>query len=420
MTNRQTSFRALAAIITLTVVGAACAAYVLVNQRLSVPFTSTYSIHTRLASADGVAPGLGQPVLVSGVRVGVISAARVERGTARVTLEIRRDKLARLYRDARASLSPSTPLKDMQVDLDPGTPAAGAVDDGSDLPIQRTRVPVELDAILSALDADTRDYLTSMIASLGEGLDSQGRGLRGMLTSFGATTKQLRTISSELAQRRRAIAQLVHNVGDVSRAASQDRRLASLVLAGQRTLSAVGRQDAALRASIQALPGSLGEVGTALDATAKLSANLRGAAVALRPSLDRLPQTLRAFTPFAEEAATALRSEIRPVARELQPILRDIGPAVERLDSARPAVRRVAKLLTYTVNELVHNPPGDDEGYLYWLSWFAHIANSSFSTQDAHGSMGRASVLVSCQQLTDLSSLGPILSLATGTASVCP
>ncbi|MCW2983853.1 MAG: hypothetical protein JWR63_1423 [Conexibacter sp.] len=412
--------RPLIAVVGLTLVGLVCAGYVLVKERVSIPFRSTYDVSVQLASADGVAPGLGQPVLVSGVRVGVISAAEVVGGSARVVLQIKRDKLPRIYRDAAATLTPSTPLKDMQIDLDPGTVRAGPAADGWTISSARTQVPVELADLLSALDGDTREYLSTMLASLGDGLTGRGPDLRHALVSFSATTGQLRTVSSELAQRRRAIARLVRDLAAVTRAASQDEELSSLVVAGRRTLAAVAGQDRALGASLRRLPQALRDGQTAVDDIAGLTDEAARTGTALAPVLRGLPDTLKAFTPFAKQATATLRGSLRPLVREVQPVLRDAGPAVAAGLRMLPAVRRTAKILVYTANELAYNPPGDDEGYLFWSSWFAHNANSSFSTQDAHGSLGRASVFVSCQQLTDLASLGTILKLVLGQTSVCP
>ena len=43
------------------------------------------------------------------------------------------------------------------------------------------------------------------------------------------------------------------------------------------------------------------------------------------------------------------------------------------------------RILNYLANELGYNPPGSEEGYLFWLSWFAHNADSLFSVStEAH------------------------------------
>ena len=71
-------------------------------------------------------PGLGEPVLVAGVHVGEIAGTSLANGQGVIHMDIDPAKLPHLYRDATAELVPNTPLKDMQVDIQPGTPLGRA------------------------------------------------------------------------------------------------------------------------------------------------------------------------------------------------------------------------------------------------------------------------------------------------------
>src|SRR4051812_13038720 len=104
----------LIAIGALMVAGLATAGYVLVQQRLSLPYQDRYTVEAAFANSAGVSPGLGQRVTVAGVSVGTILTAKVEDGRAITKLEIDPGKLARkrIHVDARAVLVPNTPLKD--------------------------------------------------------------------------------------------------------------------------------------------------------------------------------------------------------------------------------------------------------------------------------------------------------------------
>src|SRR5262249_22503888 len=88
---------------------------------------------------------------------------KLKNGRAVVTMNIYR-KYAPIYRDATVLLRPRTPLKDMYLALDPGTVRAGALPDGSTLGTSATSPTVDLDQILSALDADTRSYLLLLLS----------------------------------------------------------------------------------------------------------------------------------------------------------------------------------------------------------------------------------------------------------------
>ena len=89
-----------------------------------------------------------------------------------------------------------------------------------------------------------------------------------------------------------------------------------------------------------------------------------------------------------------MRDDLRPLVREAQPLLRELRPPLKRLDARRPSSSGSAKVLNYVANELGYNPPGKEEGYLFWTAWFNHNANSILSVEDAHGVAWRGLVMV--------------------------
>jgi hypothetical protein len=50
-----------------------------------------------------------------------------------------------------------------------------------------------------------------------------------------------------------------------------------------------------------------------------------------------------------------------------------------------PHLSKAFSVLNYVVNELGYNPPGAEEGYLFWTAWFFHNADSILSIEDAQG-----------------------------------
>ena len=71
-------------------------------------------------------------------------------------------------------------------------------------------------------------------------------------------------------------------------------------------------------------------------------------------------------------------------------------PAAESLRTAAPLLERSFGVLGRTVNALAFQDGPDAESYLFYLAWFAHNANSTLSSQDAHGSLFRGYALFSC------------------------
>ena len=69
---------------------------------------------------------------------------------------------------------------------------------------------------------------------------------------------------------------------------------------------------------------------------------------------------------------------------------------------ATPRLVETFKFANAVTNELAYNPPGSEEGFLFWNSWAAHNAATVFGTQDAHGPVRRGLLVVSCDALSVL------------------
>lgn len=399
-------------------IGVAASIYTLVHQRFALPFQHTYTVRARFTAANGVVSGLGQPVNVVGVKVGQVTGTELNNGTALVTMSIDRDKLPRVYADASAVLQPITPLDDMQIELDPGTRQSGSLPAGEPIGVGQTSAPVQLSDLLSTLDGDTRDYLTSLITSIGEGTSERGPDIRRILDTLGPTARDAALISQALAARRDSLARLVHNLALVTHAASQDHRLAAVVSAGDQTLHAVAQQQAPLRSAIRELPGTLTVANSTLNDLRPFAAALGPTVTALSPALQRLPDTLRQLTPFAITATHALRQQIRPFVIAAQPLARQLLPTVTALRSLTPGLSLSFQGLEYLVNELAYNPDSghDNQGFLFWASWFFHNFNSLVSSGDANGGIGRGAPLFTCEGIQSIPFLQPLL----GLAKLCP
>jgi phospholipid/cholesterol/gamma-HCH transport system substrate-binding protein len=425
MNTKRALSTGVAALAALVCAGIAAAAYALLHERAPVPFRDTYEIRADVTAANGIQPGLGQPVRVAGVTVGTVSGLRLLRDDARVTMQIDRDKLAHVYADATVTLHPVTPLMDMQVVLAPGRPPAPPLPEGSTIQATNTSVPVPLGDLLSTLDADTRTFLSSLLSAVHTGVDGRGPDIRRALAALGPAAGQMGRVSRELAQRRRQLARLVHNVSLVTDEAADQGQLSQLIASARRTLVAVAAQDRPLRQTIARLPHALRTTSAALDETARFAAEMPTALDALRPALRGAPPALDALGDLAKTGNRQLPAAIRPFVRSAVPALGNVGPAISELNRQSTDLLTGLKGLNYTFNELAYNPPGqklgkDDEGFLFWLPWFFHNYNSAFSFKDAHGGGARGMVMVSCQQLLSLAGFDEILRVLLPTYALCP
>jgi phospholipid/cholesterol/gamma-HCH transport system substrate-binding protein len=404
----------------LAVVATASATYILINQRLRLPTQERYTIYADLASSSGLTPGLGQPVNVAGVRVGQISGAELEEGVARIAMEIDPNKLPRVYDNARAALIANTPLKDMLLELGPGGPPGKPLASGGVIPVEATSPPIDSDELTNALDRDVRDFFQILVADLARGSDGRGKDFNQLLRALEPTTRQIDDITSALAARRRELKRLTGNLAILSAAAAEkDDDIAGVVQAANTTLQAVAGQDGALRASLDRLPGTVSSIRSSLVNVGDLADELRPTVDALLPAVRKLPAALADVDPLLLTAEPVLRDKIRPLVRRLAPIASDLTPAARDLSAVTPDLTTSFQVLNYVVNELGYNPPGSDEGYLYWTAWFAHNAASMLSMQDAHGAVWRGLALVSCDSLSAQPDIGPILDVLFGALQAC-
>ena len=399
--------REMLAAIALIALGTAVGVFILAEQQFRWPWESSYEVKAEFSTAQAVTPGQGQQVTVSGVKVGDVAGVKLEDGHAVVTLDID-PKYGPIYHDAHMLLRPRTGLKDMEVVLSPGTRAAGAIPNGGTLPESNTEPDVNPDEVLAALDSDTRRYLAGAVDALGTGLQGNGANLRKFFAASEPTAVEVRRLLGTLAGRREQIAHLVHNLSQIAVAAgSHEDDIRRTIRFSSDALAVLARQDNSIRDSLTRLPGTLDAADSALRHAQPLATELRPAAKTFTPAVHRLTGSLRPLRPLVHEATPIVGDQLRPFVAAGVPALRELRPATAALGSTLTDLPSVTRRVNYLANELLYNPPGNEEGYLFWISWFAHNASSMLSTQDAHGAAWRGMALFSCSTLQQLSTFLP-------------
>jgi phospholipid/cholesterol/gamma-HCH transport system substrate-binding protein len=212
----------------------------------------------------------------------------------------------------------------------------------------------------------------------------------------------------------------LHNLRLLSEAtADSDGELVRLVDSSAAVFDTLGQRDAELAASAERLPGALAATRGALSQSGALADELGPAATALRPAVRDLGPALTDVRPLLRDATPILRDDLRPLVRDATPLLRDLRPSVARLRPATANLVRVGDVLEYLVNELGYNPPGPEEGYLFWLAWNNHNANNILSVEDAHGATWRGLAMVGCSSAAQVIGANPMLAPLLS-APVCP
>jgi phospholipid/cholesterol/gamma-HCH transport system substrate-binding protein len=425
------------AILGLLIVGTAATMYIVQEQRLRIPVLEErpFQLKAEMQTAQSVTPGQGQTVRVAGVRVGDISKVEVDNGNAVVTMDIDR-KFLPVYQDATILMRPKTGLKDMFLELDPGTEAAGEFSEDDTIPVANTAPDVNLDEVLQLLDTDTRGYLRLLLVGGGEGLDGRGRDLGEVLGSLGPLNRDLARLNGEVAKRKENLANLIHNMNILfGRVGQSDDEIAALIDSSNSSLGAIASQDLDVRRATGLLGPTLKDTRVALEETNKLATVLGPTLNDLRPFARKVKPINESLGELARATTGDVKQKIRPFVRSARKPVRDLKPAAEKLADATPNLTVIGSKLNKLFNMAAYNPscsvtgcqatsdnsgadppgtPNRDEGYLYWLGWLGAVGNSTFANQDANGTYRNLYLTASCQQAAALLGSTPLSPLITG------
>jgi ABC-type transporter Mla subunit MlaD len=313
----------------------------------SLPFSSPYEVKAVVANAANIQPR--SPVRIAGVNVGEVKSVerQPDTTTSVITMAIQ-DAGLPIYKDAEMKVRPRIFLEgNFFVDIQPGTPGTDEVADGGTIPINQTSGPVQLDQVLTTLQADTRKQLQVLIQGYGEALngkpkpgedDDQDPGVKGLTggealnKSLIYATDALRGVSivnaALLGEEMHDLSRLIAGQQKVSAAlASNDENLKDLVTNFNRTTAAFAAESDNLRTTIRLLPGVL---EAARPALASLNASFpptRAFSREILPGVRQSAETIDASFPWIEQT----RALVSPA--ELQGLVEDLRPATASLSS---------------------------------------------------------------------------------------
>jgi phospholipid/cholesterol/gamma-HCH transport system substrate-binding protein len=261
------------------------------------PFSNPYELKAMFRDVENLKTR--SPVRIAGVDVGKVTKVEPKDGggAAEVTMELREDALP-IREDARLQIRSRIFLEgNFFVDIQPGSPSAGELDDGSTVPVTQTASTVTLPDIIDTLDSDVRADFQTLLHEYGT----------VALKGGGAKAFNRAVPSFEPAYRYGAL------TNDALLGIDPDRDVQRLLRGQQRTFSALADN-----------PGALRELVTDLNTTAGAIASQDAA---LEASVPALRDTLRVGHPALGELNAALPT-LRTFAREALPGVRSSGPAL--------------------------------------------------------------------------------------------
>jgi len=392
------------AIIVLGLIGLATLFVILSQQASALPSwfpilgEESFQLEAEFQTAQAVTPGQGQSVNMAGVKIGDVAGVELEDGVAIVTMDIDTDYSSLIHDDATALLRPRTGLQDMTVELDAGSDNAPEIEENARIGLASTKPNVNVDQILASLDGDTQAYLRLLLAGGAEAFgDGRNRTLSKVLRRLEPTTRDIARINVELAKRRENLKRVITNFGLISqRLAGNDVQLAEFISSQDKVFGAFADQEENLKATLRGFPGALEETRKALDAGDRLSDELKPALEELIPSATALKPALEQLQPFFQATKGPIQNQIRPFAKEVQPVVNDLKNTAGPVKTSSKELKGTFTELNSLLNGLAYNPPGPDEGYLFYLSWLNHNNNSVALIEDGEGPIARSMLLYSC------------------------
>ena len=288
------------------------------------PFANPYELKAMFRDVQNLKTR--SPVRIAGVEVGRVTKVEPKDGggAAEVTMELRDDALP-LRDDARAQIRSRIFLEgNFFVDIQPGSPSRGELDDGSTIPITQTASTVTLPEILDTLDSDVRGDLQTFLHEYGT-VALQGGGAKAFnraIPSFepayryGALTNDAllgvdpdHDVQRLLRGQQRTFAALASNPG----------ALKELVTDLNTTAGAIARHDSELEAAVPALRDTLREGYPALGELNAALPTLRAFARDALPGVRSSAPALAAATPWMVQARGLVQqSELKGLAADLR------------------------------------------------------------------------------------------------------
>jgi phospholipid/cholesterol/gamma-HCH transport system substrate-binding protein len=309
-----------------------------------VPFTS-YGYQLKATFSNGVNIATNSPVRIAGVDVGRVISTERDGDATTITFTVE-GKGQPIHDDAFAAIRPRIFLEgNFFVDLSPGSPSAPELGSDDTIPVSRTSTWVQIDEVLSALQAPVR-------ADLGHLLEGYGTALTHEPTAAEDKTQEPEVQGKTAAQ---ALNKAFHTGGDAGRYSAQVTNallgtqagdLSRLVAGTGRAFGALARNEEDLKGLIvnfDVFTGALANQATSLSTTIHRLAptldNFHSSLVSLNKTLPPLRAWAIELTPAVAELPAWIKAG-RPWVEQAKPLLtgRELGGTARLLAEATPGL----------------------------------------------------------------------------------
>ncbi|MCW3012700.1 MAG: Virulence factor Mce family protein [Solirubrobacterales bacterium] len=311
----------------------------------NIPFVNNGGQVVKAEFSNAINASTGNIVRSRGVEVGEVT--KIERDDdgegAVLTMKLKKDAGIKVMKDARADLFWRTLLgRNMYVDLDPGTQAAGDLGDAR-IPVKRTSNQVELDQVLASYDSDGRKGVQTFMREFDTAFsdpDAPGASIEALAPAMTNAAGGLPALRGQAPGD--DITTLVRTASRTLGAlAADESRLAGLIDGADVTFSVTNARRQDIGAMLDQAPATLRETQTTMRRVRTTLDAVDPVASELRPGVREVDDAVRTTRPALRQLTKVLPSA-NPALRQLVPAMRDLKAATQ---VATPLMREAAPVL---------------------------------------------------------------------------
>jgi virulence factor Mce-like protein len=324
-----------------------------------IPFTHGYMLKAQFESANSIRPN--SPVRIAGVDVGKVKKIEPLEGTnsAVLVMELKHSALP-IHVDATAKIRPRIFLEgNFFVDLRPGTPQSPQLQSGDTLKISQTATPVQLDQVLTSLQSDSREDLTSVLDGVNTALNTK-QGGKTAAQSFNEAYDDIPPAERSTAQvfeallgtePGRDVSRLIRGTARTAEALdANETQLQGLITNLNTTMAAFASESGNLSESIRLLAPTLANANRAFTALNAAFPPTRAFAREILPGVRETPATIDAAFPWIAQTQKLVgKNELGGLAEQLAPAAADLARLIDQAEILLPQTDLASKCVSDVV-----------------------------------------------------------------------